>query len=898
MNGLPAPLRWTIETLILAVIYVAAGKVGQAMALPGANVTIFWPPSGIALAAVLMMGPRSLVGLWLGAFCINAWSFFDTSSPPEIEPLALFSATMAFGSILQPFVGAWAVRRFSNATNPLNTFTNGLTFVIIASLICVLSSTIGALSLLYSGATPDALFQTTLLTWWSGDTIGVIIFTPFVLLMMRMNIVRQVALVAIIAVGLFATSWVSASLRAQAERDWQARADSTAQQLTSTFLLWLDLSYASVYGTTALFNGSNAVDEDEFLDTVDNLEAAQSSNFPSSMAYALKTENGRGWTIAFSTSTYGLLAADAEVDEASPLGQALAQAWSDPGQMHIITGAGSNRDKVLITAIRTDSQTQEGVLAATIDLSATLDGLFARPDAQNLTLRLSEEVAHSDGAKTLRLLYGDQKAPVDRTRTVSLRTISGSTVLDFRWNATSGFAGGVDFGLSDAVLVGGIVTTIFITLFTMFFLIQNESIKERVREQTKEVNEKTQLLKAVMGSMGQGIVAFDRHMKMVAFNEQFLNIRGYPESLVHEGQSFEALIEYDVAHGEFGPGEPEAILSEKISSALQFVDHKFERQRPNGQFIEVIGGPIPGGGFVSTYSDITDRKKTDEKINQQLAELDKARKATLNMMADAEAARKELQAVLNEMSASINYASHIQRSVLPDDTLFKTIFQDHFVMWEPRDVVGGDIYWCRLWGDGLLVILGDCTGHGVPGAFMTLIASGALDNAIADIPHGQVGALIQRMHQLVQTTLGQHGDNSESDDGLELAACFISSDLNEMIFVGARFELFIVEDGAVSSVKGTKSGIGYKGISLNQEFEENRIVNLPNKTFYISSDGLIDQVGEATKRSYGKKRFKELLLNSQHLSMAEQNNIIHQVLIEHQGNQARRDDVSVIGFKL
>ncbi|OEJ67179.1 hypothetical protein BEN30_10410 [Magnetovibrio blakemorei] len=879
-------------------IYIAAGKVGHVMALPGTNATILWPPSGIALAAVLMMGPRSLAGLWLGALAINGWTLLGSPTPPRFEVLALVSSVMAFGSILQSFVGAWAVRRFSNAANPLSTVQSSIAFLAIAPLMCVLSSSIGALTLLTSGQIHDALFQTTLFTWWGGDTIGVILFTPFALLMMRMNHVRQGVLIVLLAIGFFATSWVSSSLRDQAERVWQARADSTAQQLTSTFLLWLDLSYASVYGTTALFSGSNAVDEDEFLDTVDNLEAVQSSNFPSSMAYVLKTEDGKDWTIAFSTSTLGILAAETTVGADAKLSKSLAQAWSDSGKLHLSTGVGDNQEILLITAMRTDSQTQEGVLVATIDLSATLDGLFARPEAKNLTLRLSEEVANNDGEKSLRLLYGGQNAPAETVRTVPLRTISGSTVLDFRWDAAAGFAGGIDLALSDAIMIGGTISTVFITLFTMFLLFQNESIKDRVRERTEEVTSKTQLLQAVMGSMGQGIAAFDRDLKMVAFNKQFLTIRGYPEDLVFEGQDFKALIEYDVTHDEFGPGDPEEILHEKLDSARMFIDHHFERQRPNGQFIDVMGGPIPGGGFVSTYSDITDRKKTDAKIEQQLKELDKARKATLNMMADAEAARSELQAVLNEMSASINYASHIQRSVLPDNSLFETLFQDHFVIWQPRDVVGGDMYWCRLWGDGLLVMLGDCTGHGVPGAFMTLIASGALDNALADVPHGHVGVLTQRIHQLIQTTLGQHGENSESDDGMELGVCFIGSELDEMIFVGARFELFIVENGMVSTIKGTKSGTGYRGISMNQEFAENRIVNLPGKTFYMSSDGLIDQVGEETKRSYGKKRFKELLLSSQHLPMSEQKDMILQTLFQHQGRQARRDDVSVIGFKL
>ena len=157
---------------------------------------------------------------------------------------------------------------------------------------------------------------------------------------------------------------------------------------------------------------------------------------------------------------------------------------------------------------------------------------------------------------------------------------------------------------------------------------------------------------------------------------------------------------------------------------------------------------------------------------------------------------------------------------------------------------------------------------------------------------------MQRLHQLVQTTLGQHGEGAEADDGMELGICFLGAEMETMIFVGARFELYLVEDGNVSVIKGTKSGIGYHGIPQNQQYEEHEIINLAGKSFYMSSDGLIDQVGGERKRMFGKKRFKELLLEVQDKSMAEQKQVINKALHDYQGDQNRRDDVSVIGFRI
>ncbi len=265
---------------------------------------------------------------------------------------------------------------------------------------------------------------------------------------------------------------------------------------------------------------------------------------------------------------------------------------------------------------------------------------------------------------------------------------------------------------------------------------------------------------------------------------------------------------------------------------------------------------------------------------------------------DRKEAENQLTDAFNVISSSIDYASRIQRSVLPDESVYSAMLSNHMVLWEPRDRVGGDIYWCRFWGDGMLIILGDCTGHGVPGAFMTLIATGALDNALSDVAHGQVGRLLQRIHQLVQVTLGQHGASGESDDGMELGICYLHPETDEIIFCGARFELITVENGEIEVFKGTKSGIGYRGIPHDQEFDEHRIPSLADKNFYMTSDGLIDQVGGEKGRMFGKKRFREMLLGIQDRPLAEQKEIIYRTLIEYQGEQIRRDDVSVIGFRV
>ncbi|MDP2829861.1 MAG: response regulator [Sulfuricellaceae bacterium] len=258
----------------------------------------------------------------------------------------------------------------------------------------------------------------------------------------------------------------------------------------------------------------------------------------------------------------------------------------------------------------------------------------------------------------------------------------------------------------------------------------------------------------------------------------------------------------------------------------------------------------------------------------------------------------ELEKALHHVHDSIQYASYIQKSLMPPAGRFDSIVSEHFVLWEPRDVVGGDIYWCRPWGEGSLVILGDCTGHGVPGAFMTLISAGALEIVIREVMPGDVGGFIQLMNRIVQNMLHQDASDGYSDDGLELGVCYLTGDKSRLYFSGARFELFYTEDGVASIIKGTKKGIGYRGIPLTQEYETHEVEVRPGMVFYMATDGILDQIGGDKGFSFGKGRFKKLIEDAYLLPLEQQRAFMLNTLISYQGEEQRRDDVSVIGFKI
>jgi PAS domain S-box-containing protein len=265
-------------------------------------------------------------------------------------------------------------------------------------------------------------------------------------------------------------------------------------------------------------------------------------------------------------------------------------------------------------------------------------------------------------------------------------------------------------------------------------------------------------------------------------------------------------------------------------------------------------------------------------------------------------ARKHAEEALTDayevIAGSIEYASRIQRSMLPDAALLDALVPDHFVIWEPRDRVGGDAYWCHRWGRGALLALGDCTGHGVPGAFMTLIANGAMEMALLEVPPGDPAMLLSRVHGLIQSLLGQDSPGGESNDGLDIGICYIPPRGGTIAFAGARISLFRVLGDTVEEVRGDKQGVGYRAVPHAAHFTNQAIEPRPGKILYMTSDGLLDQVGGPRRRGFGKRRFLALLQEIAPLPLAEQRAAIVTALAEHQGDEERRDDVSVIGFKV
>ncbi|MEO1551671.1 MAG: SpoIIE family protein phosphatase, partial [Pseudomonadota bacterium] len=246
---------------------------------------------------------------------------------------------------------------------------------------------------------------------------------------------------------------------------------------------------------------------------------------------------------------------------------------------------------------------------------------------------------------------------------------------------------------------------------------------------------------------------------------------------------------------------------------------------------------------------------------------------------------------------SIHYASRIQAAVLPPPDALNAVVAEHFLTWEPRDVVGGDFYWIKEVEHGAFIVVGDCTGHGVPGAFMTLIVCGMLDRIFAERTPPKPSAVLEQLNIGMKELLGQDGKKGGTDDGLEAGVCFIDRSRTEILFSGARFSLWQIEQGQSTEIKGEKAGLGHRRSPRSARFSDTIVPFQNDSRFYMATDGLIDQVGGPKNRSFGKRRLVQFLLSIYERPMTEQAGAMSAHLADFQGAQRRRDDVTMLGFR-
>lgn len=258
----------------------------------------------------------------------------------------------------------------------------------------------------------------------------------------------------------------------------------------------------------------------------------------------------------------------------------------------------------------------------------------------------------------------------------------------------------------------------------------------------------------------------------------------------------------------------------------------------------------------------------------------------------------ELEEANRHIMSSIEYAQGIQRAFLPDSECLDSYLKDYFIIWDPKDIIGGDIYWFHGTEQRFFMAIMDCTGHGVPGAIMTMIAGTSLDRVVKDFQLTTPADVLQKLNRMVKGALARRQTSRLADDGLDLGLCRFDRETHELVFSGARIAVYVVRENSVQEIRGDRCSIGYRSSDPDFVFSEHRLLLLPDDKIYLTTDGYLDQPGGEKRFSFGRSRFMEFLAAHNTLPFEEQKRLLQETFSEYRKEEPQVDDVTVIGFQI
>jgi serine phosphatase RsbU (regulator of sigma subunit)/Tfp pilus assembly protein PilF len=308
-------------------------------------------------------------------------------------------------------------------------------------------------------------------------------------------------------------------------------------------------------------------------------------------------------------------------------------------------------------------------------------------------------------------------------------------------------------------------------------------------------------------------------------------------------------------------------------------------------------------------------RKTNQKIRAQKDEIEnqrdeiEAQRDQIQKQHDTVFAQKEL------ITDSINYAQRIQSALLPSPALLDELIPEHFILFKPKDIVSGDFYWIKEVQDHLVIAGADCTGHGVPGAFMSMLGITLLNDLIGNRCFNAPSAILGQLRLKIKELLDQEGNTEEQKDGMDMVMAILDRQSRQLHFSGANNPLYVIRSKALSNgqqmepyfsleddsynlyeLKGDKQPIGVHWEETG--FTTHSIQLQEQDTFYIFSDGFVDQFGGENRKKFKALNFKKLLLSIQEEPMALQRQILEQSFEAWRGKFEQIDDVTVIGVRI
>ncbi len=409
----------------------------------------------------------------------------------------------------------------------------------------------------------------------------------------------------------------------------------------------------------------------------------------------------------------------------------------------------------------------------------------------------------------------------------------------------------------------------------------SEGLEIKIEERTKELNAERTFISTVMNSQDNFVITSDgRCLKSV--NKAFLEFYGVKDIDAFQKKYGECICDT------FNTDASEEYI-QKFMGDEKWLEYVYNRPHQVHK-ISIIQDDVEHIFTVTTSKIIVN----DEEMKV----------AVFSDVTDLESAKKEVEEIHQHTRESIEYASMIQGALIPANKALSDYFQDHFAIWQPKDTIGGDIYLFEELrnSDECLLMVIDCTGHGVPGAFVTMLVKAIERQIVAKIknsdevvsPANLLGVFNRSMKHLLK----QETKESISNVGFDGGIIYYNKKEKLLRFAGAGTPLFYVEDGELNVIKGSRYSVGYKKCEMDYEYKEYSIDVKDGMEFYLTTDGFLDQNGGSKGFPFGKKRFENIIKEHRQESMVEQEAIFLDALAAYEGDEERNDDVTLVGFTI
>ncbi len=264
--------------------------------------------------------------------------------------------------------------------------------------------------------------------------------------------------------------------------------------------------------------------------------------------------------------------------------------------------------------------------------------------------------------------------------------------------------------------------------------------------------------------------------------------------------------------------------------------------------------------------------------------------------------KNKLEKINKDITSSIRYAQFIQNAVLPSKNFLKQFIPENFILYLPRDIVSGDFYWIKQVKNHIAIAAADCTGHGVPGAFMSMLGIAMLNEIVHLDLHPKASEILNELRKRVKTSLHQESIRTRNSDGMDMALCILDIETKRMQYSGANSPIYIIrkdEDTGEPRLIHIKPDRMPIGVYIKERSFINHEIQLQtNDILYLFSDGFIDQFGGETANKFKTKRFKKLLLSIYNEPMKYQKELLFDAFEEWRAGIRQLDDILVLGIKI